>query len=84
MRTHTIASGLPALSDRFNINDNLDASHQSIQAMLRMAKKSQLEVGSLAFSRSIIREMPMWDHLFTQKNTICKLMIKSDIMECLV
>ncbi|CDO76740.1 hypothetical protein BN946_scf184813.g10 [Trametes cinnabarina] len=56
---------------------------QELKDMLTVAKKYNLRAEGLAFSRSILRGLPMWDHAQTDLKDIRKLSMASAVVTCL-
>ncbi|KAI0772297.1 hypothetical protein BD413DRAFT_474178, partial [Trametes elegans] len=56
---------------------------QVLKDMLTVAKKYNLRAEGLAFSRTILRRLPMWDHAQTNLKDIHKLSSASAVVTCL-
>ncbi|KAL1943280.1 hypothetical protein VTO73DRAFT_4355 [Trametes versicolor] len=54
-----------------------------LRALLKCARKFGLRQEGIAFSRSILREMPMWDHAHVVAKEMSRLTVKSAVMRCL-
>ncbi len=54
-----------------------------LKAMVNVAHKYGLRVEGLAFSRNIIRAMPMWDHLYAHRRNLGRLIMPSKLLTCL-
>ncbi len=54
-----------------------------LQGMLEAAKKYGLKLEGLAFSRNILKSMPMWDHEYADRTRLSRLTCPSKLLTCL-
>ncbi|KAH9858876.1 hypothetical protein C2E23DRAFT_718170, partial [Lenzites betulinus] len=73
---------------RFNMflqhwRPKLSALPTELKAMVKVADKYNLRVEGLAFARTILREMPIWDHGQAEVRAIRRLAIPAAVVTCL-
>ncbi len=54
-----------------------------LEALLKVARKHGVRLEGLAFSRKIIRAMPMWDHAQADRIRLSRLSVPSKLVTCL-
>ncbi len=54
-----------------------------LQGMMNIARKYGLRLEGLAFSRKILNEMPMWDHIYADRLRLSRLSVPSKLLTCL-
>ncbi len=54
-----------------------------IDGMMRVAKKYGLRLEGIAFSRQIINDMPIWDHVYADRLRLSRLSTPSKLTSCL-
>ncbi len=54
-----------------------------LKCMLSVAKKYGVRLEGLAFSRTILSAMPMWDHIYADKIKLGRLSVPSKLLTCL-
>ncbi len=54
-----------------------------LQGLMSVAQKYGLRLEGLAFSRSMINTMPMWDHAFADRRRLGRLTVPSRLLSCL-
>ncbi len=56
---------------------------EEVQGMLRVAKKYGVRLEGLAFSRTILKSLPMWDHKYADRKRLGRLTHPSKLLNCL-
>ncbi len=86
----TVTLGCTARDETVRMNPLLQswrpkvlALPRPLQAMIQVSEKYNLRVEGLAFSRSILRGMPMWYHIHGDKEAMTKLTRVSNAVRCL-
>ncbi len=54
-----------------------------LQGMINVGKKYGLRLEGLAFSRRILRSMPMWNHTYAERTRLSRLSTQSKLISCL-
>lgn len=87
---HFVPRGVEARDDELRLNTFLQHWNpkardlpRELKAMVAIAKKYGVRQEGLAFSRSILRAMPMWGHRQTDEAEMRKLTRKSAVVRCL-
>ncbi|KAH9849296.1 hypothetical protein C2E23DRAFT_710407, partial [Lenzites betulinus] len=87
--TVTEAEGARESEERVNIftqhwNPKISALPRDLKAMIMIARKYGLRQEGLAFTREILRSMPMWDHAQTDMKSMRKLTRRTAAKRCLM
>ncbi|RPD52199.1 hypothetical protein L227DRAFT_481117, partial [Lentinus tigrinus ALCF2SS1-6] len=64
-------------------NPKMRGLPQELKGMINVARKYSLRIEGLAFSRDIMRALPMWDHIYAPARAISRLLYPSRIVTCL-
>ncbi len=55
----------------------------ALDGMMKVARKYGVRLEGLAFSRNILRAMPMWDHAYADRSALGRLIVPSKLLTCL-
>ncbi len=57
---------------------------QELSGMMKAAKRYGLRLEGLAFSKDILKAMPMWDHCYADRTKMSRLTVPSKLLTCLI
>ncbi len=56
---------------------------EELSSMMNVAKKYGVRLEGLAFSKAILRAMPMWDHMYADRVSLGRLTMPSKLLTCI-